>query len=79
MKNVVEFEPVHSDTIAPEAYLKLDYEAIIDLIKKLPKGAREVFNLYVIDGYDHNEIAEIAGYLCHYLPVSIDQGQKMAS
>ena len=33
LKNVVEFEPVHSRSIIPEAYLKLDYEAIIHLIK----------------------------------------------
>lgn len=61
LKNVVEFEPVHSSSISPEAYLKLDYEEIIHLIKKLPKGAREVFNLYIIDGYDHNEIAALLG------------------
>ena len=61
LKNVVELEPMHMQGIHPEAYLKLDYEAIIHLIKKLPKGAREVFNLYVIDGYDHNEIGEMLG------------------
>lgn len=28
------------------------------LIQSLPPGCREVFNLYVIDGYSHKEIAE---------------------
>jgi RNA polymerase sigma-70 factor (ECF subfamily) len=59
LKNVVEFQPAHSNSLHPEAYSKLDYEAIIYLIKELPKGAREVFNLYVIDGYNHNEIGEL--------------------
>lgn len=61
LKNVIEFEPVHSSSISPEAYLKLDYEEILHLIKKLPKNAREVFNLYAIDGYSHNEIAAMMG------------------
>ncbi|MEM0939166.1 MAG: sigma-70 family RNA polymerase sigma factor [Bacteroidota bacterium] len=34
---------------------------IIDLIRLLPKGYRVIFNLAVIDGYSHKEIAEILG------------------
>ena len=32
---------------------------IIELIKELSPGYRTVFNLYVIEGYSHNEIAEM--------------------
>ena len=32
---------------------------IIELIRLLPKGYRVIFNLSVIDGYSHKEIAEI--------------------
>jgi RNA polymerase sigma factor (sigma-70 family) len=32
---------------------------ILDLIKELPMAAGQVFNMYVIDGYAHKEIAEI--------------------
>ena len=32
---------------------------ILDLLDKLPTGYRTVFNLYVIEGYKHREIAEI--------------------
>ena len=35
------------------------YNDLIALIKKLPPSYRLVFNLYVIDGYSHVEIAEI--------------------
>lgn len=34
-------------------------EALIQMIQKLPEGYRAVFNLYVIDGYNHKEIGEI--------------------
>jgi len=59
LKDKIEFEPVHSESIAPDADLKADYEAIIHLIQQLPHRARQVFNLYIIDGYDHNEIAKM--------------------
>lgn len=59
LKDKVEFEPYHADSIASDAELNTDYEAIIHLIKQLPQRARQVFNLYVIDGYNHNEIAKM--------------------
>ncbi len=31
---------------------------LIDLIQKLPEGANLIFNLYVVEGYSHEEIAE---------------------
>lgn len=40
-------------------YGKLAYEDILALIHRLTPAYRAVFNLYVIDGYSHNEIAEI--------------------
>ena len=36
---------------------KLDYEYLLALVQKLPPGYRMVFNLFVIDGYTHEEIA----------------------
>lgn len=36
----------------------LDAERIYALIRELPPGYRTVFNLYVIEGYTHREIAE---------------------
>lgn len=32
---------------------------LLVLIHKLPEGARVIFNLYVVEGYTHKEIAEI--------------------
>ncbi len=44
---------------APNALDNLHEEELIKLIQELPHGYREVFNMYVIDGYSHKEIAEI--------------------
>ena len=39
----------------------LHEEELIKLIQQLPIGYREVFNMYVIDGYSHKEIAGALG------------------
>ena len=36
----------------------LTEEQILAVIQELPAGYRTVFNLFVIDGFGHNEIAE---------------------
>ena len=36
-------------------------QEIIDLLDELPNGYRTVFNLYVVEGYKHREIAEELG------------------
>lgn len=38
------------------------YNEIIQLLKQLPEGSRNVFNLYVIEGYKHDEIAKMLDY-----------------
>lgn len=40
---------------------ELQAQDILHLLGKLPQGYRTVFNLYVIEGYKHREIAEILG------------------
>ena len=40
---------------------KLEYEEILALLDELPDGYRTVFNLYVLEGYKHREIAEMLG------------------
>ena len=43
------------------AQSKLEYEDIIQLLDRLPLGYRTIFNMYVIEGYKHREIAEELG------------------
>ncbi len=40
---------------------KLLYNELIELIRRLSPSYRTVFNMYVIDGYTHQEIANILG------------------
>ncbi len=43
------------------AIAKMDAEQIHKYIMKLPPMSQRVFNLYVIDGFDHREIAAMLG------------------
>lgn len=40
---------------------ELSYEDLLAIVAKLPEGKRVVFNLFVIEGYSHKEIAEMLG------------------
>lgn len=40
---------------------KLQYEDLLSLLDQLPDGYRTIFNLYVIEGYKHREIAKLLG------------------
>ena len=44
-----------------ENEIVLSVENVIDAMEKLPKGGRMVFLLYLLEGYDHGEIAQILG------------------
>ncbi len=48
-------EPANGNTPDPE----LTVEKIKHAIKQLPDGYRTVLSLYLLEGYDHEEIAEI--------------------
>ncbi len=42
-----------------EEELRLSVERVKKAMELLPEGARVIFSLYLIEGYDHTEIAEI--------------------
>jgi RNA polymerase sigma factor (sigma-70 family) len=46
------------DTIDEEK-LQLSVERVKKAMNQLPEGARVIFSLYLIEGYDHTEISEI--------------------
>ena len=45
----------------PGSYAHLSEKELLQLINKLPDGYRFVFNMYVIEGYSHDEIAGMLG------------------
>ncbi len=60
-KEVVGYEIKERDesTMEATAYSQITEKELMGLINNLPDGYRLVFNLYVIEGYQHEEIAEM--------------------
>lgn len=55
-----DFQPAdQEDRFSIEA--NISAREILDLLDQLPHGYRTVFNLYVIEGYKHHEIADLLG------------------
>lgn len=54
-------ETLPESSTEPLILAKLNEEVLLDLIKELPDGYRFVFNLYAIEGFSHQEIAEKLG------------------
>ena len=52
-------EQVPEPTYEDDVIATLSAEEIITHVQQLPDGYRNVFNLYVIEGYKHNEIAKL--------------------
>lgn len=45
----------------PTALQRIGYKELLKMIAALPPGFRTVFNMYVIEGFSHKEIAEALG------------------
>lgn len=59
LNNFIELEEVHSQEAAEDSINKsINVEEILYFLRKLPEGARVIFNLYAIEGYSHKEIAD---------------------
>ena len=48
-------------TELPSALEDIGYEELMALLAHLPSGFRTVFNMYVVEGYSHKEIADALG------------------
>lgn len=55
----------------------ISYEELISHINTLPDGYRMVFNMYVIEGYKHQEIAEILGISESTSKTQLHKARKM--
>lgn len=52
---------INNENISVESNDNISMKTLLNLIQKLPEGYRMVFNLYVMEGYSHKEIAETLG------------------
>jgi RNA polymerase sigma factor (sigma-70 family) len=63
LKQALEIEDVNPAkfSVPAEAASRLAEADIMNLLDRMPTGYRTVFNLYVVEGYKHREIAEMLG------------------
>jgi len=54
----VDVSYIKTERLMPDVLSQLNEEVIINAIQELPPSYRSVFNLYVIEGYKHSEIAQ---------------------
>lgn len=60
LSNVLELTDLNP--IAPDnAIEQLNLEELLRKIQQLPTGFRTVFNLYAVEGYNHQEVGELLG------------------
>ncbi|MCW5921244.1 MAG: sigma-70 family RNA polymerase sigma factor [Saprospiraceae bacterium] len=57
--NDLQLNESHADTFSIDA--EISAREILELLDQLPNGYRTVFNLYVLEGYKHHEIADLLG------------------
>lgn len=56
-----ELEESSNHSVAETAIDKMSFDDLIKIVNLLPTAYRTVFNLFVIDGYKHEEIAKQLG------------------
>lgn len=61
IKYIEDFEELPVGAALNDAISKMNTEEIHKLITQLPPMSQRVFNLYVVDGFDHKEIGEMLG------------------
>jgi RNA polymerase sigma-70 factor (ECF subfamily) len=61
MQPHLELDCMESPVVAVDILDKLDAQELLLLIQQLPPATQMVFNLYVIDGFNHREIASMCG------------------
>lgn len=49
----------YNHSMEPQAYNHLGETDLLKLIQQLPEGYKLVFNLHIIEGYSHEEIADM--------------------
>jgi len=55
----------------------LSVKELLNYVVQLPKGYRTIFNLYVIDGYNHKEIAQLLGISANTSKTQLMKARRM--
>ena len=54
-------EEAHETSVREDILSRISYQELVAMVQSLSTAYRTVFNLYVIDGYKHEEIASLLG------------------
>lgn len=54
-------QPLLSEDVELHIVSEIDINHLIQLINELPNGYKVVFNLYIMEGFNHREIGELLG------------------
>lgn len=57
----IELSEVHDIGMDSEAIQRMSASELLKLVRQLPNATQTVFNLYVVEGYNHREIGELLG------------------
>lgn len=58
---VVEIEHIPEEIESDNWYEGVPFSTIQAAIQELPDGCREIFSLYLLEGYQHKEVADLLG------------------
>jgi len=61
VESISDYEDFFNVDIESQLLVKMSCEEILDKLENIPLGPREVFKMYVLEGYKHGEIADIMG------------------
>lgn len=56
---MVDIDQAYDQSFEADALTRMSTKEIIELVQQLPTGYRTVFNLFVVEGYSHQEISDM--------------------
>ncbi|HRI62455.1 MAG TPA: sigma-70 family RNA polymerase sigma factor [Saprospiraceae bacterium] len=57
----VELAEAHEQTVLAETLINADAEYLLQLVRQLPPAYQATFNLFAVEGYEYQEIADLLG------------------
>ena len=60
-QNNIELERAEEPAIEADAVQRMSAQELLQLVQQLTPATQTVFNLYVVEGYNHREIANLVG------------------
>lgn len=58
---MVELTEKHDESIVPDILVNADADYLLLLVRRLPPAYQSTFNLFAVEGYEYQEIAEMLG------------------